>query len=311
MLDSSVKSKILEKYNVSEWDLIGWGTEAQVYSYQDGKVLKLYNNISDYSKQKILKNLYETIDAREVSYELPRIYDIIEESGTVITMEKRIEGQNMQKLLLQFNDEQLDSLFKTYLAASLELKNVKTSSAFTGCKLFNDYYSDSSEQKDWHSFLKQFLTYRQEGLQEYFSRDVLNYNSKLEKLLEILSSKYEGKYSLIHGDFYPGNLLINEKGRITGLIDFGIMTMYGDYLFDIATSWVFFDMYDELKANILEKYLHVIIENLGEEIRGKLYLYVLIYSMISANFYSVDCNDGHYQWCVNNLNNEVYWNKLN
>jgi thiamine kinase-like enzyme len=304
------KSKILEKYKVSESDLIGCGTEARVYSCHEGRVLKVYNNISDFNKQKILKNFYETIDSREVSYELPRIYHIIEESGTIITIEKRIEGENMQKLLPQLNDEQINNLFKTYLAASLELQNVRTNTAFTNCKLFNDYYINSSEQKDWHSFLKQFLTYRQEGLKDYFSKDVLNYNIKLEKLLKILSSEYEGKYSLIHGDFYPGNLLINEDGRIIGLIDFGIMTMYGDYLFDIATAWAFFDMYDELKANILERYLQVIIENLGEGVRGKLYLYVLIYSMISADFYSVDCNDGHYQWCVKNLNNEVYWNEL-
>jgi fructosamine-3-kinase len=309
-MNEGVKSKILQKYKISESGLIGWGTEAEVYNYGEGKVLKLYNYMSDFNKQKILKDFYNTIDAGEVSYELPRIYDIIEEAGTLITIEKRIEGKNMQKLLPHFNDEQLDNLFKTYLAASLELQNVKANSAFAGCKLFNDYYINSSQQKDWNAFLKQFVTYRQEGLKDYFSRDVLSYNSKLEKLLEVLSCKYEGEYSLIHGDFYPGNLLINEKGRITGLIDFGIMTMYGDYLFDIAASWAFFDMYDELKANILDRYLQLIIENLGEGIRGKLYLYVLVYSMISANFYNEDCSDGHYKWCVNNLNNEVYWNGL-
>jgi thiamine kinase-like enzyme len=310
MVEESVKVKILEKYNVSEPDLIGWGTEAQVYSYHDCKVLKIYNNISDFNKQNILRKFYETINSRDVSYELPRIYDIIDEAGTVVTIEKRIEGNNLQKLLHQFNNEQLNSLFKTYLAASLELQKVKANSAFAGCSLFNDYYVTPSEPKDWHSFLKQFLTCRQQGLGDYFARDVLSYSSKLELLLDILSSKYEGEYSLIHGDFYPGNLLVNEEGKITGLIDFGIMTMYGDYLFDIATSWAFFDMYDELKANILERYLHVIIDNLGEGIRGKLYLYVLVYSMISANFYSEDCSDGHYQWCIRNLNNEEYWNEL-
>ncbi len=310
MIEKSIQSKILEKYNVSESDLIGWGTEAQVYSYHEGKVLKLYNDISCLNKQKILKKFYETVDSQYVSYELPHIYDIIDDEDTVITIEKRVEGNNLQKLLHQFNNEQLNNLFKTYLAASLELQNVKINSAFTGCKLFNDYCITSTEYKDWHSFLKQFLICRQEGLQDYFSRDVLNYNGKFKLLTDILSVKYEGEYSLIHGDFYPGNLLINEEGRITGLIDFGIMTMYGDYLFDIATSWVFFDMYDDLKANILERYLHVITENLGDGIKEKLYLYVLVYSMFSANFYNKDCSDGHYQWCVHNLNNEAYWKGL-
>jgi hypothetical protein len=97
---------------------------------------------------------------------------------------------------------------------------------------------------------------------------------------------------------------------VNGLIDFGLMTMYGDYLFDIAIGWVCFDMYDVLKANLRERYLSVILSTLGENVKSSLYLYVLVYSMISANFYSKDCSDGHYQWCVNNLNNEEYLNDV-
>ncbi|GAF06592.1 hypothetical protein JCM16418_560 [Paenibacillus pini JCM 16418] len=88
------------------------------------------------------------------------------------------------------------------------------------------------------------------------------------------------------------------------------MTMYGDYLFDMAIGWMIFDMYDELKSNILERYLELIIHTLGEEVRGKIYLYVLVYSMVSANLYAEDCSDGHYQWCVRNLNNNMYWDAI-
>jgi hypothetical protein len=88
------------------------------------------------------------------------------------------------------------------------------------------------------------------------------------------------------------------------------MTMYGDTLFDIATGWVFFDMYDELKANIRERYLSIALETLGRRARGKLYRYVLLYSVLSANTYSSTCTDGHYRWCVTNLNNQEYWNNI-
>ena len=86
--------------------------------------------------------------------------------------------------------------------------------------------------------------------------------------------------------------------------------MYGDSLFDIATGWVFFDMYDELKADIRERLLDITLDRLGEGVRGKLYRYVLLYSILGANAYSPDCTDGHYHWCVANLNNEAYWNNI-
>ena len=86
--------------------------------------------------------------------------------------------------------------------------------------------------------------------------------------------------------------------------------MYGDPLFDIATGWVFFDMYNELKANIRERYLAIILETLGPSVHEKLYFYVLLYSLLSANTYSSTCADGHYQWCVQNLNNQEYWKHI-
>jgi len=85
---------------------------------------------------------------------------------------------------------------------------------------------------------------------------------------------------------------------------------YGDYLFDIATGWVFFDMYDELKAQIRDRYLAMLLDRLGEHVRAKLYRYVLIYSIVSANTYSSHCTDGHYQWCVANLSSQEYWNTI-
>jgi hypothetical protein len=86
--------------------------------------------------------------------------------------------------------------------------------------------------------------------------------------------------------------------------------MYGDYLFDVALSWILFDLYEELGDKVLDRYLDLIISTLGEEVRSKLYLYVLYYSIYSSNFYSANCSDGHYTWSVRHLNNDKYWRGL-
>ena len=85
---------------------------------------------------------------------------------------------------------------------------------------------------------------------------------------------------------------------------------YGDALFDLATGWVFFDMYDELRASVRQRYLHLLLDQLGEHVRGQLYRYVLIYSILSVNTYSSRCSDGHYDWCVANLNSQHDWDAI-
>jgi fructosamine-3-kinase len=310
MTKINAKSIILDKFNVSKSDFLGLGMEARVYAYDNNKVLKLYNDMSDSNKQIILKGFYSKIDSSSLSYELPYIYDTYEENGILVTIEKRIEGSNMQSMLSEMNYNEQNKTMETYLNANIELKSVKVNSNLEGFTLFNDNQISLLKINSWFDLLKEIIFSKQKELKSYFERDIVHYDAKVNQLVEILSFGYEGEYSLIHGDFYPGNLIINKSGKVTGLIDFGLMTMYGDNLFDIAIGWVCFDMYDELNANLYERYLNIIILTLGEDVRKRLYFYVLIYSLISANFYSHNCEDGHYQWCVKNLNNKNYWEAL-
>jgi len=310
MTKINAKSMILDNYNVTKSDFLGSGMEASVYAYDNNKVLKLYNDMSDTTKQNILKVFYSNLNSSSLSYELPSIYDTFMENDTLVTIEKRIEGSNLQSVFSEMNYDEQNKLMETYLNATIELKSVKIKYNLEGFTLFNDNQVSLLKINNWFDLLKEIIFRKQKELEPYFKKDVVNYDAKVNKLLEYLSLGYEGEYSLIHGDFYPGNLMINKSGKVTGLIDFGLMTMCGDNIFDIAIGWVCFDMYNELNANIYERYLNIIISTLGEDVRKRLYIYVLIYSFISANCYSHDCKDGHYQWCVKNLNNKHYWDAL-
>jgi aminoglycoside phosphotransferase (APT) family kinase protein len=265
--------------------------------------------LSAFEKQKILKSFYESMNANAVDFNLPKIYEIIKEKEAVITIEKRIEGRNIQKDLSNFDDDQLHSFFKQYLSTVLNIKQIKLVHKIDGHKLLKDYEM-SNEPADWNEFLKQSLIQKNKEVEKYLMKDVEDYESKYQYFLNVLSKKYEGEYDLIHGDFYPSNLLVSDDGKINGVIDFGLMTLSGDYLFDVALSWILFDLYDELGAVKLNHYVNMIIETLGEEVKESLYFYALYYSYYSANFFSENCSDGHYEWSVRNLNNESYWAEL-
>ncbi|WNB90966.1 aminoglycoside phosphotransferase family protein [Bacillus sp. NEB1478] len=303
------KTWIFDRYQISQSDFLGAGMEAEVYACDSDKVLKLYNHLSDVHKQKVLKSFYQSIERNGLSYELPNIYEINEEKGSLITFEKRIKGTPLQSQLPQMNSAKLEEIMSIYLNANIEMKSITLKKDLEGYCLFDHFGIPQSKINNWFDLLKEMVVKKQIGLESHFNKDVVNYEGKLKSILQILSAGYKGEYSIIHGDFYPGNLLM-DKDRVSGLIDFGIMTMYGDYLFDVAIGWVCFDMYDVLNANIRERYLNMILNTLGENVKSRLYLYVLVYSMITANFYAEDCSDGHYQWCVDNLNNEEFWKTI-
>jgi hypothetical protein len=230
------------------------------------------------------------------------------EGDICISIERRLPGTVMSAILPTLTETQMDRMMQAYLAAALELTSIQIPSDFVRYKLFDEEGISRRADGDWHQFLARYLAHKLRRVATYLNRDVMNFDAKVQRLDTIFARPYTGNYHVIHGDFCPGNILVDKMHQITALLDFGLLTMYGDPLFDIATGWVFFDMYDERKANIRARYLAMVLEALGRRVRGKLYFYVLLYSMLSANTYSSMCADGHYQWCVDNLNNPEYWN---
>lgn len=306
----AARNHILQKYHVSPAARLSSGMEAEVYAYGPDAVLKLYVGTASLADLRILRDFYNSLDRHRVPYALPRIHTIAQEDRFLITIEQRLAGTRLSAVLPTLTADQLDTVMQRYLTAALAVSHIQAPSAFDHYKLLDPDHISDRMNGDWHQFLARYLTHKLAQVTPYLSRDVPQFAGKVQQLHTVLDQPYRGDYRLIHGDFFPGNLLITDQYHITALLDFGLLTMYGDYLFDIATGWVFFDMYDELKAQVRDRYLAMLLARLGEHVRGKLYRYVLIYSILSANAYSSACTDGHYQWCVANLSNQHYWNAI-
>jgi len=306
----SARERILLQYGVSPDARLSSGMEAEVYAYGPDTVLKLYPGTTSRADLLTLQAFYASLDRRLVPYALPRIYKVAQEDHLLVTVEQRLSGTQMSAILPTLTVDQLDVVMQRYLTAALVLSQIQAPPTLDRYKLFDPDGISRRADGDWHQYLLRYIPHKLAAAARYLDRDVPQFAANLKRLYTILDQPYRGDYRLIHGDFFPGNLLVDSDHHVTGLLDFGLFTMYGDPLFDIATGWVFFDMYDELKVEARDRYLANLLDRLGETVRGKLYRYVLVYSILSANTYSPDCSDGHYRWCVANLSNQHYWDAI-
>ncbi len=71
---------------------------------------------------------------------------------------------------------------------------------------------------------------------------------------------------LAHGDYFPGNVLFDERLALTGLVDFSVFTLAGDPLYDAITAALFLEMIDQAGADDVALARHLAIANHGEAI---------------------------------------------
>lgn len=300
--------RILQRYHVSPDARLGGGMEAQVYAYDHDRVLKIYTAAARLDQLLTLQSFYQSLDRTSLPYALPTILDVVDQEDCIVSIETRLTGKPMSETLrASLTEGQFDGLAHRYLDAALALTRIPLPAGQARYKLFDaDHISDRSHG-DWHRFLSAYLARQLADSGRYLARDVSSFARKLAKLQASLATPYTGPCCLIHGDFYPGNILLDAHSNVSAVIDFGLMTMFGDPLFDLALGWAFFDMYDELGINACGRYLSALLDKLGKSQWPALCRYRLIYSILGANAYSPTCSDGHYRWCVENLNTEAYW----
>jgi len=102
---------------------------------------------------------------------------------------------------------------------------------------------------------------------------------------------------VLHGDLFPPNVLIDDRGAPTAVVDFGWLSTVGDPAFDAAVTAGITDRYgpraaanrDLLDAAMIERFAYP---------PERLSLYRVAYALTTAAWFDPAGRDGHTRWCA-------------
>ncbi len=311
-LEASRLTQILQDFGASGAEQLGIGTEAKVYKLDPRRVLKVYADATRLNMLQELKMFYEDLDTSSISFQLPFIHEIHRKEDALVVIERLIPGKAMSASLPHNDSIELRS---AYVDAVAELAAVKMRNPIHRYMLFDPNGSSDSRVQDWHKFLTTLTNQKLAVVADHLSRDVPHFVKKLELLLKCLSQPYAGPIGIIHGDIFPGNILVsNDDLAVTGIVDFGTFTMIGDTDFDVATSWAFYNMYESNHVQVRTELLDVVLARHGVQHFSNLCKYLLIYAVLSCDLYpelpgSIR-ETGHYRWAAEILRDDRYWSQL-
>ncbi len=127
-----------------------------------------------------------------------------------------------------------------------------------------------------------------------------DFDQRYAALLDRLALLGTRPDAVIHGDLVGGNILVDDQSRPVAVLEFGFLTTAGDPRFDAAIAASVLNMYGPHAHAITRHLTARLAQDLGYG-RDVLLIYQAVYAATTSNAFTTDGSDGHFAWCMAQL----------
>ncbi|MGI8645255.1 MAG: phosphotransferase [Nocardioides sp.] len=260
--------------------MLGAGMEGAVAALDDTRVVKLWDR-RDRAEVERLRMFYDAVAETGFALTVPRILDVVEADGRVLTVQVRLHGEPLSSEDADAVVEVLAALTEVAVQPDLAVLPVPDGEPpFDPAAPFNESMAALVER-------------RARLLGDHLASGVA------AALVDELRELTRAEPRLIHGDLAPGNILMID-GRPSALLDFGYVTTVGDPAFDAAIATVLLDMFGPDAAASRNRLEHLVVARFGYGAH-RLALYRAAYGVVTASCLVADSDGRHFRWCLDLL----------
>jgi len=279
--------------------LLGEGMEGAVYELDQSFVVKLWFGGSAEALRRVAV-FYDALDAKSFTFSAPRIAQVHTVEDRLITIERRLAGTTLSAAAAA-GTVRPDDAYAMVVDLVAELAGCGTLPVGRDLAVLGEQVPLFAAGEEFPAALARLAGRRVERFWPVLSRAVAGLEAKAAALTGRLREVDTGRRAAIHGDLYPGNMLIDGAGKLSAVLDWGFLTTEGDPAFDAAITAAIFDMYGPDAPRIEQNLLERMEERLGYD-HDTMLVYRAAYSLITANAYDPAGTDGHFAWCAAALN---------
>jgi aminoglycoside phosphotransferase (APT) family kinase protein len=117
----------------------------------------------------------------------------------------------------------------------------------------------------------------------------------LERFIDTVSAVGDVEPALVHGDYFPGNVMMDDDLTVSGVIDWSFLTQCGDRQMDAAAAVIFLEIErpwcTEADARSVERYL----TSRVPELAAVLALYRVFYAI---DLVAYPIGPAHERYCI-------------
>jgi aminoglycoside phosphotransferase (APT) family kinase protein len=227
-----IVAQLLNAFAVTSDKPLGSGQESDVFAIDDRRVLRLYRNPSDQQHLGQLANFYTRLDRRDAPFMVPELIEFGERDGIAYAIEARVSGIDLAKALGQMEGEERFLAIRNYVDAAAAIQSLKHPQA-----QFGEIIAASPVRRDtWAEFVVARAVQCLDAHRHLLVGKLESPERGILALEARLASRATASPSLVHGDYFPENVMVADDGRVCGVIDFGALTLIGDADLDLACA---------------------------------------------------------------------------
>lgn len=217
---------------------IGHGGEAVAYELNGGRVLRLYHEPPrDFDA---LAAFYAELSASRTDWVIPAVLDRGQTGAVFWSVHRLVPGRALIDVLPELRGADRKRALDAYLDAAEVVGSLPVARTAYSEPLPEDA---PLECETWTAYLRARVAREVARTGVDLRRDLPQLDSvlaELDRRIERLPERPPPV--LVHGDYFPGNVIIGDDLRVTGLIDFGPLTAIGDAMMDVASAAIFLEV---------------------------------------------------------------------
>jgi putative membrane protein len=291
------KVSVFQRFHVTTADLLGSGGESQVYALDRERVLRIYKPDMPQRYVERRHQFYALLQERQPPFEVPAIYEVGTVDDQTYTIERRMRGRDFGSVLPTLTGADRRRALASYLHVAEEIGKLHFPERPFGEILT---FVAPIQRATWPAFLWDRMQQTLRESRADLEADVPALDAVLADTQQALQ-QFAGfdTRSLVHGDYFPANVFIDEQLTICGVGDFGYTSVIGDGRLDLTGAVAYLELIDSYTPADTAFLEHRLMAQHGPAIRDVMAIYRLYYSV-----YFSYCKTGDpttYAWCVRNL----------
>lgn len=230
----------------------------------------------------------------------PHIQRIVSLEDATVAVERALPGRQL-RLSAAEDGRVLQRSTIDCLSTVLEaLASVACSADLARLPVLGEAEPMARVDRSWSESLVALLDRRVAHFGDQLRESVPSFDDRFDNLRRLLQALPPRTCSVIHGDLVPPNVLVDANDRPLAVVDFGFLSSVGDPAFDAAVCASTFDMYSANASEIRDLLTHELASRVGYRV-DELCIYQAAYAIATSNAYDPAGQDGHFAWCVRQL----------